>query len=244
MKTVILKSFLLSKFDNVVHGISTKIGSVNDLNFNLGNSSELDKKEIAKKRKIFFKALGIEESSVVYQQQVHSDKFSLVENPGLIKENDALITTKKNLYLVVTIADCIPILFYDKSNQIVGVVHSGWLGTHSQILLKTIDFAIKNLSLDREQTYFYFGPSICPNCFEVDEDVASLFDYKFVKRKEKKFTIDLPEINLQYLLSLGIKKTNIQISKLCTFELSNLLHSYRRDKEKSGRMFGVIGIRE
>lgn len=243
MKTVILKSYLLSSFENVIHGISTKIGSVNDLNFNLGNSSNSDRKEIAKNRKLFFKALGVEDSNVVYQHQIHSDKFSVVDKPGIIKENDALITAHKNLFLVVTVADCIPVLFYDRTNQIVGVVHSGWRGTQSQILLKTMEFALSEFSLDRENTYFYFGPSICSNCFEVDEDVASLFDTKFLKRKEKKFTIDLPQINLHYLISLGFKKSNIQISKLCTYELKNLLHSYRRDKENSGRMFGVIGIR-
>ncbi len=243
MKPVILKSYLLGQFDEIVHGVSTKVCSVDDFNFNLGNSNTLTKEKIKTNRKIFFDALRIDDRQIVYQQQVHSNKFSLVDKPAFIKENDALITDRKNLFLVVTIADCIPVLFYDKSNQIIGVVHSGWRGTQLQILKITMDFAISELNLNREQTYFYFGPSICPKCFEVDEDVAILFDKKFVKRKEKKFTVDLPEINLNYLLDLGFKRSNIQISKLCTYELSNLLHSYRRDKEKSGRMFGVIGIR-
>lgn len=242
MKPLIIKSYLLGQFKNVVHGISTRIGSVNDFNFNLGNFSNSSEKQIQKNRDNFFKALGIDKNRVVFQQQVHSDKFSFVTEPGLIKENDALVTNQKNLFLVVTIADCIPILFYDDQNKIAGVVHSGWRGTQSQILLKTIEFCKNEFNLSLKHTYFYFGPSICKDCFEVDEDVAVKFDQQFVSRKGNKFLVNLPEINLKYLLDSGFKKENIHISKLCTFEMSNLFHSYRRDKENSGRIFGVIGM--
>lgn len=242
MKPLIIKSYLLSRFGNVVHGISTRIGSVNDFNFNLGNFSNSDSKQIQKNRDAFFKSLGIDKNRIVLQQQVHSDKFTFVTESGLIKENDALITNQKNLFLVVTIADCIPILFYDDRNKIIGVVHSGWRGTYSKILLKTVEYCKKELDLSLSQTYFYFGPSICNNCFEVDEDVAVKFDMHYVKKRGRKFLIDLPELNKKYLLDSGFKKENIQVSKLCTFEMSNLFHSYRRDKENSGRMFGVIGL--
>lgn len=243
MKPLILKSFVLSQFQEIVHGISTKVGPLNDFNFNLGNTIDANEDIIKTNRKIFFNSLGVDENKVVFQQQVHSNNFSFVDNSKFIKENDALITNQKNLFLVVTVADCIPILFYDKQNQITGVVHAGWRGTKSEILRLTMEYALTQLNLNRETTYFYFGPSICPKCFEVDEDVASLFTSNFVRKKEKKFTIDLPQINLQFLVDLGFKKSNIQISNLCTFELENLFHSYRRDKEKSGRMLGVIGIR-
>lgn len=244
MNPVIIKSHILSFFNELVHGISTKVGSENDANFNLGINSNSNKDEVYHNRKFFFKSLNIDENSIVYQQQVHSNRFQIVETPCFIKENDALITFRENLFLIVTVADCIPVLFYDSSNRITGAIHAGWRGTYSKIVLNTIDFAISKLSLDKNNTYFYLGPSICGNCFEVDEDVANLFEPRFVKKKNKKFTVDLQQINLQYLLDLGIKRNNIQISKLCTFELNQLLHSYRRDKEKSGRMFGVIGIRK
>ncbi|MBK8550376.1 MAG: laccase domain-containing protein [Ignavibacteria bacterium] len=45
------------------------------------------------------------------------------------------------------------------------------------------------------------------------------------------------------LISAGVKKENIEVSGLCTFKEKDLLHSYRRDRDRSGRMFGVIGIR-
>lgn len=244
MKPVIIQSYLLKRFAQLVHGISTKIGPMNGFNFNLGNFSNANVNKIESNRDIFFRTLGINKDKVVFQQQIHSDKFSFVDKPGLIKENDALVTNQKNLFLVVTVADCIPILFFDTLNEIIGVVHSGWRGTLNQILLKTVNYCKKEFNLSETHTYFYFGPSICFDCFEVDEDVAIQFDQKYVKPKEKKFIINLPEINLNFLLDSGFKKENIQVSSLCTYELSNLLHSYRRDKNNSGRMFGVIGLRQ
>lgn len=243
MRPLILKSFLLSQFKEIVHGVSTKVGPLNDFNFNLGNTIDANKDIIRTNRKIFFNSLDVDESRVVFQQQVHSNNICFVDSPQFIKENDALITNQKNLFLVVTVADCIPILFYDEKTKIVGVVHAGWRGTKSEILKITMEYALEKFNPSREKTYFYFGPSICSNCFEVDEDVASQFNSKFVRKKERKFTIDLPQVNLQFLIDLGFKKSNIQISNLCTFELKNLFHSYRRDKEKSGRMLGVIGIK-
>jgi len=42
------------------------------------------------------------------------------------------------------------------------------------------------------------------------------------------------------LLDFGIPKRQIQKSNLCSFENVDLFHSYRRDKENSGRAWGLI----
>lgn len=242
MNPVIIKSSILSKIPGLIHGISTRI-SVNESDFNLSNSFHKKDECIDFNRKLFFDSLGIPIDRVVFQKQDHSDKLYFATEPGIISSNDALITNKPNLFLVVTIADCIPILFFDVENKIAGVVHAGWRGTVSAILKKTVSYTIEELKMNIQKTYFYFGPSICQKCFEVDEDVANFFELKYREIKEKKFLIDLTAVNRDYLLSLGAKNENIQISKLCTYEVSNLLHSYRRDKANSGRMFGVIGFK-
>ncbi len=45
------------------------------------------------------------------------------------------------------------------------------------------------------------------------------------------------------LLASGVKKENIEISSLCTFENNVLLHSYRRDGIHSGRSMGIIALK-
>ena len=56
--------------------------------------------------------------------------------------------------------------------------------------------------------------------------------------------LDLVEANRQQLLAAGVLKKNIEASPLCTNCHPDLLFSYRAEKGKTGRMMGVVGIRE
>jgi polyphenol oxidase len=59
----------------------------------------------------------------------------------------------------------------------------------------------------------------------------------------KKIFLDLVEANRQQLLSVGVPAKNIEASDLCTNCRTDLLFSYRAEKGKTGRMMGVVGIR-
>jgi len=60
----------------------------------------------------------------------------------------------------------------------------------------------------------------------------------------KKIFLDLAEANRQQLLAAGVPKKGIEASPLCTNCHPELLFSYRAEKGKTGRMMGVVGIRE
>ena len=60
----------------------------------------------------------------------------------------------------------------------------------------------------------------------------------------KKIFLDLVEANRQQLLAAGVPAKNIEASPLCTNCHPELLFSYRAEKGKTGRMMGVVGIRE
>jgi copper oxidase (laccase) domain-containing protein len=49
--------------------------------------------------------------------------------------------------------------------------------------------------------------------------------------------------NAEQVKSFGIKERNIEMNGLCTYNEAEVLHSYRRDGERSGRMFAVIGMK-
>jgi copper oxidase (laccase) domain-containing protein len=72
----------------------------------------------------------------------------------------------------------------------------------------------------------------------------NLFESKFVYRKNGKFFVDLKAHIRNQLQESGIQSRRIDTYPLCTYNEKDLLHSYRRDKEKSGRMFSVIGMRQ
>jgi polyphenol oxidase len=59
-----------------------------------------------------------------------------------------------------------------------------------------------------------------------------------------KIFLDLVEANRQQLLAAGVSAKNIETSPLCTKCRTDLLFSYRGEKGKTGRLMGVVGIRD
>jgi copper oxidase (laccase) domain-containing protein len=57
-----------------------------------------------------------------------------------------------------------------------------------------------------------------------------------------KLLLDLKTANKDILIKYGVPKNQIEISEICSFE-NEKFHSFRRDKEKSGRALGVIAIK-
>jgi polyphenol oxidase len=103
----------------------------------------------------------------------------------------------------------------------------------------------ENFNCKPENIYAFIGPSASSCCYEVDLKTSKHFDASFLTAKDNnKFMLDLKKNNHSLLLDLGIPESNIETSKFCTICNPRFFHSYRRDGNNSGRMLGVIGIKE
>ena len=242
----ILKPYIFQQFPEIIFGFSTKIGGNNnsDFGFNLSFSVGDHNSIVESNRSSFFKTIGLDDNSVAFQKQTHSDIIKIVDSPGNNGESDALITNKKHLGLAITIADCTPIFIYDNKNKVIAGVHSGWRGTEKRILAKTLQTLVKKFNSNPQHIFVYLGPSISQMNYEVGKEVADKFDKKYRTTGNGKLFLDVSSVNYDTLLEFGIPKAQIQKSDLCTFEFNSILHSHRRDQEKSGRSLGVIAIKE
>jgi YfiH family protein len=244
----IIKPKIFSQFKNLVFGFSTIKGGVSPApyNLNLGLSVGDEKENVEKNRKLFFSELNIPSDRVNYQKQIHSDIVKKIDEPGFAGECDATFTNRKNIFLTVSVADCVSVFLHEPKHNIVAGIHSGWKGTSLNIVEKAIEKIKSSISSQVSDLtfYAYISPCISQEKFEVDKDVADLFPQEFIKYDEKKnkYFPDLRGIVLSQLMRCGVKKENIEASELCTFSESGMLHSYRRDRDKSGRMYGVIGM--
>ena len=155
-----------------------------------------------------------------------------------------LLRQEKNLGLAISSADCPAIFIYDPIQKVIAAVHSGWKGTEKKILIKTIQKLKDDFNSDPSNLICYIGPSISQKNYEVGEEVAQKFDKEFILRKENNFYLDLKSANYKMLIEEGVKKANIQVSELCSYEYETVLHSYRRDGQKSGRALGVIAMKD
>jgi YfiH family protein len=243
---IIIKSKLLSGFPEIVQGMSTKLGGCedspyfNNLSFWVGDTEH----NVKKNRELFFGSFGIEQKDLAIPQQVHSADIKIVNEPGYYRTFDGLITDKKNIFLIVSTADCFPVMIYDKTNGVIAGIHSGWRGTQKAIVPNGIDMMINEFNSKPEDMIVYVGAGISRDKFEVGEDVANLFEEKYRAGTNGKFFVDIKQVIAGQIKNKGIPDENIEISELCSYCSSDYLHSYRRDGDKSGRMFSVIGMRE
>jgi len=242
---LIIKPFIFNNFPEIVCAFSTKIGLSRkapyylNMSYNVGDDSPF----VDENRKEFLARIGLDINEISWQKQVHEDKVTITAKPGNCGESDALITSEKNLGLVISSADCPVIFLFNRKKKVIAAVHSGWRSTEKKILEKTLIKLSDEFESHGEDLICYVSPSISLMNYEVGEEVAARFDAGFVKRKNGKCFLDLSGINLQMLLNAGVQKNNIQVSKLCTYEYSSLLHSYRRDGSTSGRAAGVIAMK-
>lgn len=170
-------------------------------------------------------------------KQVHSNHVLRVETSGPQGEGDALISNQPGIGLAIRTADCLPILIADPRHQAVAAVHAGWRGVVSEIVSKAVEAMTQQFESRPEDLAVAIGPAIGPCCFEVGPEVAVQFQLS------GRAKVDLMETACRQLGRDGVSPGQISASRLCSYCDSELFESYRRDREASGRMVSMIGIR-
>lgn len=194
-------------------------------------------RSVEKNRQKFLGKLGVDVNSVIRADLVQGNNVKVVssqEAGKIIERTDGLLTADKNLFLTITVADCLPIFIYDPEKGVVGLIHGGWRNLAKNILTK----AVENLS---KSTLVGIGPGISQCHFEVKEDV--LIEFKpYLKHTQRDNFLDLKKIAKIQLIHSGLKEKNIEISPECTFCLKDKYFSFRRDKFREVKtMLAVIG---
>ncbi len=170
-------------------------------------------------------------------RQIHSNIIVYADRPGCVAEGDAVLSNTPGLRIGVKTADCLPILLIDERHRAVGAVHAGWRGAMARIAHKTVDAMAERWSSRPEDLHAAIGPGIGPCCFEVGPEVAVQFG-----EPARRTRIDLQDAVRRQLLDAGLDSGRIYTSGLCTVCHATDFHSFRRDREKAGRMISVIGV--
>lgn len=260
---------VLSDIPFITHGFSTRLGGVSSGIFssmNLGSDSSPHKDDPQNIRENFIRmadSLGVEPDSLVISDQVHKTSIRVVDErdrgkgfsrPKDYKEIDGLITNTPNITLVTKYADCVPLFFVDPKKKAVGLSHSGWKGTVGRIGQITVKEMGRVYGSDPKDIIAVIGPSICRDCYEVGEDVASEFRNAFgtighnidilTKNHRGRYQLNLWEANRIVLSEAGLMSKNIHISGVCTSCNSELLFSHRKSKGKRGSLAAFLAIKD
>ena len=127
--------------------------------------------------------LDVNPNTIVRPNQKHTDCVEKVDSASEdlgTREIDGLITNKKDINLLLTFADCTPIILYDPVNKAIGNIHSGWRGTVQKIGKKATLKMMKEYGSKPEDIIACFGPAIGQCHFEVEEEVKNIFEMNLV----------------------------------------------------------------
>ncbi len=255
-KWISLDAKIIVGFTTRNGGISKGIFSGNNLGLHVGDRDE----HVIQNRTILADQLNFPLNRWVFAEQIHNDYVHFVtekdRGAGVIKYTasirhcDGLYTNTAGTMLALCFADCVPVYFFAPEEKMIGIVHAGWRGTVKNIIRSLID-AWRKRDIRPEKIFAAIGPSICNQCFIVDNKVIDqvcklpIADAgRFFTRVEKgQYALDLKGLNKELLLNEGLPEENILISNYCT-SCDNNFFSHRREKGQTGRMIGFIGIEE
>ncbi|MBI4008894.1 peptidoglycan editing factor PgeF [Candidatus Roizmanbacteria bacterium] len=201
----------------------------------------------------FFKQQFVTFNSMVTLEQIHStntkvlDELDLTGQSTKIEETDGVITKQTNLILLVRNADCVPLIFADKSAGIIGISHQGWRGSLKKMAVKMVDELIKE-GAKINNLQVAIGPAIGACCYDVDEDRYYSFLEEFDGYSDKIFSmkkgrwhLNLSLLNYLQLMEAGVKKDHIDFFPFCTKCDHRRFFSRRRAGSKNfPEMFNFI----
>lgn len=162
-----------------------------------------------------------------------------------IVDTDALYTYEPNLLLCSFSADCVPVIFYNAVNGLIGVVHSGWQGTIKEITPKLLEHLVQDEQCNPSDFHVQIGAALSQDKFEVDKDVYVKFkdlgyadEFIYYNEKTNKYHIDNQKTVKKQCELAGIPSEQITIDQTCTY-LNPDGFSYRQDKQ-SGRHLSFV----
>ncbi len=187
--------------------------------------------------------------ALVFQmQQVHGTQIRVIMSElNTYSQSDGLIAISVGQFLLVEVADCLPLFFYNRKTNNVGVVHAGWKGILQGIVLNFID-KWRNVGNKLENTLVAIGPHIGGCCYTVAalrvHQFANMVFAKAIFQENQDWHLDLGYIVREQLKQSGLLPENIEAPITCTSCQNEIYHSFRKDKHQVGRMIGIIGVRK
>ena len=252
---------LLEYGDIISHAYG--MGLDRDYRTTKGNGEEKYNKAISDYKKLCG-SIEIDYKNCVKPCQEHTKNIRIVKqkiNKGKVdfeqeeyKSTDGLITNQPQIALATTNADCILLMFFDPIKKVIANVHSGWRGTLQQISVNAVNKMKSEYGCKGQDIICCICPSIRKCHFKVHADVQEPYYKEFKDLKEieelivkipneERWAIDTVEINKRILKQAGLKEENIVDSGICSVCHSDLIHSFRVEKEGYGLSTAIIELK-
>jgi len=110
-------------------------------------------------------------------EQVHGNRVAIVpaaetipaaDGLPVVPGVDGLLTAQSGVTLAIYVADCAPLWLADPTAGVVGLLHSGKMGTENDILGVALESMRRTFGSDPADIVLVIGPCIRPPDYEVD----------------------------------------------------------------------------
>ena len=104
-------------------------------------------------------------------EQVHGARVVLHDDSTARPKADASVAFSAGQVCAVLTADCLPVVFTDRTGSRIAVAHAGWRGLLAGVLTATV----RALRSDPANLLAWLGPAISSDAFEVGGEVRDAF---------------------------------------------------------------------
>lgn len=214
---------------HIRHGISTNESG--NMSFEYG-----EKDKVVENRRVFLDEIRIPVERAVFLDVQHGTKIIRATNNlggvGFYSQQtaikaDGIITKEKNLALIVLTADCIPAIFYDSANDVLGLAHISRHNTEAGFAQAFVSFLKRECGTNLQGLKVFFAPSIQKESYILPEYPQGF---------------DLTGENVNQLLLKGVAEENIYVDPTNTARTFEFFSHYRsiRGGEREGRFATVV----
>lgn len=163
---------------------------------------------------------------------------------------EGMVTDSPNLFLFITVGDCIPTILFDQRRSVLALVHGGRESTIRRIPEKTLRVMREKFHTDPADVIVGMGPGFRSHFLErlptsIGND--ALWDVHIRPNGHKTFFMDLFGYNNDRLVASGVPEENIEECPYDTYTEADMYFSHRRSletKETDGRHACAVGMVE
>lgn len=256
-----------SQYPEISHAVFSRQGGLSAgpyASLNTGLSVGDDRHAVFANRRLLTEALERSAWPMATSWIVHGDEVIEVgaewkldhdelRDPGYRRRGDALMTREPGVFLLISFADCLPVLYFDPVQRVAAIAHAGWRGTSLGIADLTVQALTERYGSRPADLRVGLAPAIGPCCYEVGPDVLESFErlprvmasVAFQPHPDghaDRWTFDLKETNRRQLLAAGVAPEHIEVMPFCTGCRTDLFFSHRREQGKTGRFAVLMGL--
>jgi polyphenol oxidase len=173
--------------------------------------------------------------------QVHGGDVVVADATAWARpEADAVVAATPGFTLMVRAADCVPVLLVAPETPVIAAVHCGRPGLVAGVVTHAVT-AMR--AMGAADIAAWIGPHVCGGCYELpaemQEEVAAV-----VPESRATTTWGTPSIDLGAGVRAQLVADNVAVTDVsrCTRE-SDDLYSFRRDRDRAGRLAGLVRLR-